>query len=168
MGIRSLVIAALLSALLVSGCAAKPDSKKSEKPPSKATASQSTSVPPEAPQSTTPPPKGSKLETITQPPGPTLAMIEKDVATEGAQYKVTFSPFGAAAQDPDGQRYVIAIAKAQPLGKGAKPYDLNGRNVLVTLAAGSKPFPDRGGEFKGVVKLVEQQGLLVPELKVLD
>lgn len=116
--------------------------------------------------SAVPPAKGSSLTTITQPPGPTLAMIEVKAATPGSSYKVTFQPFGATPDTQSGGKYVIAIVKSEPIGHVAKAYKLANRNALVSLATTSAPFPTSGGKYEGTITLKEQGGLLVPWLSI--
>lgn len=109
-----------------------------------------------------PAPIGAKLEPVLQPPQETLAMIDPKMTDPKAVYRIVFRPYGQAFAGPD--RMVIRIDKSVSTTAAKKPFEFSGRNVLVVVSARSASAINKGGRYTAELRLVTQEGLLVPEI----
>ncbi len=107
---------------------------------------------------------GSVLTTITQPPDKTLSMLNKDTATAGSTYQVTFSVYGFGPNTASVQTAVVLVSKSVAEGEPAKPFEFTGRNVLVRLDPTAAAALTRGGTYSGVITLRLTGDTLVPWL----
>ena len=106
---------------------------------------------------------GAKLSGIGNPPPDTVAMIETGAAKAGSAYDVTFTPFGLGPSGASDQ-LVIRVLGSTPRAGITKPFAFANRNVLANVAADSVGKVKTGGEYRGVIVLTAQGGLLVPRL----
>jgi len=107
---------------------------------------------------------GSELTTVTQPPAKTLSMLSTDTASAGSTYRVTFSVYGFGPNTGSVKTAVILVSKSVVEGEPAKPFDFNGRNVLVRLDPSAAGALTRGGTYSGIITLRQSGDTLVPWL----
>lgn len=107
---------------------------------------------------------GAVLATVSVPPPSTLAMIETQRATAGSEYSVVFRVYGFGPTSGTITTAVVLISSSTPVGQVAKPFAFKGRNVLVRLDPVAAAALDRGGSYRGVIKLRLTGDALIPWL----
>lgn len=107
-----------------------------------------------------------KLERVTTPPAKTLAALPPSSANEGAEYAITFVPYGTARGGAgESGSLVIRVLSSKPIGKIDHPYEFKGRNLLVDCSKiPAARAITRGGTYKGILTFVARDGLLVAQL----
>ncbi len=107
------------------------------------------------------------LVDVGQPPERTLAFINADDFSADSEYFVTFVPYGTAGGSSE---LIIQVTESQPRGEIAKPFDFNGRNLLVDTTMLPTDSVTQGGTYTGVLRLVKEDsslaegGVLSPKL----
>lgn len=114
------------------------------------------SAPPAAPVA-----EGRALETLGSPPEATVAMLDASAATPDSRYEVAFRPYGQTR----GGGVVVLVRDSTSLGNVPKPFQFEGRNVLVAFESPTEAeVVTEGGDYRGIVQLRENRGVLVPVL----
>lgn len=111
-----------------------------------------------------PPATGAVLSTITTPPSRTLALVPRDNATAGSEYKVVVRVYGWGPVSASIPSAVVLVTESTPVGDVAKPLALNGRTVLVKLDPAAAEALTRGGSYTGVITLRLSGDTLIPWL----
>lgn len=109
--------------------------------------------------------QGDALKELKAPPERTIGMIVVPKGFKGAQYSVTFTPYGWGPAGSDGSRLVARISQSMPIDAGAKSLDRDFENRNATLWC-SEALADRitvGGSYTGtmLVKPSGETGMLV-------
>jgi len=107
---------------------------------------------------------GAALSTITTPPPRTLAMVPRENATPGSEYKVTVRVYGWGPSSGSIPTAVVLVTDSTPLGDVAKPFVFKDRNVLVRLDPEAAAALTKGGTYAGVITLRSSGDSLVPWL----
>lgn len=107
---------------------------------------------------------GEQLVVIDNPPPNTVALLDSDQATPGSKYAVTFAPYGVGPSDGENAQLIIKILGSTPQGGSAKSYQFAGTNVLVSVNPAENGVVSVGGQYQGTLELVDQHGVLVPQL----
>lgn len=108
--------------------------------------------------------EGSELATVTQPPAKTLSMLSTDTASAGSTYRVTFRVYGFGPNTGSVKTAVVLVSKSVAEGEPTKPFDFNGRNVLVRMDPTAAAALTRGGTYSGIITLRQSGDTLVPWL----
>lgn len=106
--------------------------------------------------------EGAKLATVTAIPKNTLARVKFSEARNNQTYDITFRVYGTGPSVGGHGGLVVQIISSAPQKATATPFNFRGMNVLLQL--GPKVAVTKGGEYKGVMKLMSQSGGLVPVL----
>lgn len=107
---------------------------------------------------TAPVPKGSKVTSISAPPTQTVGMLVVPKGFKGAQYAVTFRPYGWGPGGAAGGRLVIRIDTSKAVDAGAKAYgkDFSGRNAIAFVVPSAAAAIKLGGTYTGQLLLRPQ------------
>lgn len=102
----------------------------------------------------------AKLPEVDTAPERTLAMIEPKAASAG-EYDIEFRPYGTGPVQASATTLVVRIESAMPRASVKKPFKLTSRNALVNVGPGASGVVKAGGEYRGVLELRPNDGLLV-------
>ncbi len=107
---------------------------------------------------------GAELASVTSPPPQTLAMLNKDTATAGSTYSVTFAVYGYGPTSGTIKTAVLSITKSVAEGTPAHPFNFTGRNVLARLDPKAAEALRSGGTYSGTITLRDSGDTLIPWL----
>lgn len=101
---------------------------------------------------------GEELKPLPAPPEKTLAMLSLDEGFSGAQYEITFEPFGYGPTGDEAARLVVLVSASKPLDAGAKALDrdFSGRNVALMTSRVIVREIAKGGQYTGTIEVRPQ------------